>query len=102
MSIAAVTDGTFRYRASQGTALLAFMSSLTSARYTATQYALFSSMYGLLGTFLKGFSGTVADHTGWPLFFVYTALLSLPGLVLLYFVARRRANVPAEPQLAVE
>jgi hypothetical protein len=59
-------------------------------------------MYGLLGTFLKGFSGSVADHTGWPMFFMYTAALSLPGLILLYFVVRRRANLPPAPQLAVE
>lgn len=88
--------------AMQGIALAAFMSSMTSPRYTATQYALFSSMYALLGKFLEGYSGFVADHTGWPLFFVYTAALSVPGLILLYWVVRRRAATPAEPQLAIE
>ena len=36
-----------------------------------------------------GFSGVVVDHIGYPAFFTYTASLSVPGLVLLYFVAQR-------------
>jgi PAT family beta-lactamase induction signal transducer AmpG len=74
-----------------GTALIAFLSSLTSAKYTATQYALFSSLYALPGKILEGFSGVVVDHIGYPPFFVYTASLALPGLVLLYFLKRADA-----------
>ena len=74
-----------------GTSLIAFLSSLTSSKYTATQYALFSSLYALPGKILDGLSGIVVDHIGYPLFFVYTASLSLPGLILLYFLARRGA-----------
>lgn len=88
--------------AMQGNALIAFMSGMTSPRYTATQYALFSSMYALPGKLLEGASGFIAEQTGWPLFFVYTASMSLPGLVLLYVIARRRALAVTEPQLAVE
>ena len=77
-----------------GTALIAFLSSLTSARYTATQYALFSSLYALPGKLLMGASGFVVDAIGYPRFFIYTASLSLPGLVLLYWLVRR---VPAAP-----
>ena len=49
-----------------GTALIAFLSSLTSARYTATQYALFSSLYALPGKLLEGTSGFVVDAIGLP------------------------------------
>ena len=72
-----------------GTALIAFLSGLTSPKYTATQYALFSSLYALPGKILEGMSGIVVDHIGYPAFFVYTASLSLPGLLLLYFLTRR-------------
>jgi PAT family beta-lactamase induction signal transducer AmpG len=75
-----------------GTALIAFMSSLTSSRYTATQYALLSSLYALPGKLLMGFSGFVVDDIGYPWFFVYTASLSLPGLIMLYWLVRQ---VPA-------
>jgi PAT family beta-lactamase induction signal transducer AmpG len=74
-----------------GTSLIAFLSSLTSPKYTATQYALFSSLYALPGKILEGMSGIVVDHIGYPLFFTYTALLGLPGLILLYFLMRRGA-----------
>jgi PAT family beta-lactamase induction signal transducer AmpG len=74
----------------QGTSLLAFLSGLTSPKYTATQYALFSSLYALPGKILEGTSGFVVDHIGYPAFFVYTASLSLPGIILLYFVVRGR------------
>jgi len=78
-----------------GTSLLAFLATLTSARYTATQYALLSSIYALPGKMLMGGSGWVVDRIDYPAFFIYTASLSLPGLVLLYFMARSpRALAP--------
>jgi PAT family beta-lactamase induction signal transducer AmpG len=79
----------------QGVALLTFLSSLTSQKYTATQYALFSSLYALPGKILEGTSGFVDDHIGYPLFFTYTAALSLPGLALLFFVNRNGVIVDA-------
>jgi PAT family beta-lactamase induction signal transducer AmpG len=75
-----------------GTALIAYLSSLTSASYTATQYALFSSMYALPGKLLMGTSGFVVDALGYPWFFCYTAALGLPALVLLFFLARRMSE----------
>jgi len=75
-----------------GTALIAYLSSLTTASYTATQYALFSSMYALPGKLLMGTSGFVVDAVGYPWFFVYTSSLGIPALVLLYFIVRRRAH----------
>ncbi|HTX25361.1 MAG TPA: MFS transporter [Steroidobacteraceae bacterium] len=76
-------------QAMKGTALIAFLSALTSPRYTATQYALFSSLYLLCGKVLEGTSGFVADAVGYTQFFVYTAGLAIPGLLLLYWLSRR-------------
>lgn len=73
-----------------GTALIAFMSSLTSASFTATQYAVLSSLYALPPKLLMGTSGLVVDHIGYPSFYLYTASLSIPALVLLYVLSRRR------------
>ncbi len=81
-------------QALHGTALIAFLSSLTSARYTATQYALFSSLYALPSKLLEGVSGFVVDALGYPDFFLYTASLSVPALLVL-IVLVRRAQVPA-------
>lgn len=72
-----------------GTSFLVFLSGLTSPKYTATQYALFSSIYALPGKLLEGASGFVVDHVGYPTFFMYTAALSLPALALLYALTRR-------------
>ena len=86
-------------QAMHGTALIAFLSSLTSARYTATQYALFSSLYALPGKILEGLSGFVVDAVGYPWFFLYTAALSVPALLLLWYLAGhgqlRRVAAPA-------
>lgn len=71
-----------------GTSLIAFMSGLTSARYTATQYAVLSSLYALPGKLLMGMSGIIANALGYQRFFIYTALLSVPGLVLLYWLGK--------------
>ena len=75
-----------------GTALIAYLSSLTSPRYTATQYALFSSLYALPGKLLMGTSGFVVDAVGYPVFFIYTSLLGLPALAMLVILARTRAT----------
>jgi PAT family beta-lactamase induction signal transducer AmpG len=72
-----------------GTALIAFLSGLTSSRYTATQYALFSSLYAIFGKLLEGTSGFVVDAIDYPAFFTYTASLSIPGLVLLILLTQR-------------
>lgn len=77
----------------QGVALIAFMSSLTSPKYTATQYALFASFYALPGKLLEGTSGFVVERIGYPHFFLYTASLSIPGVLLLTWLWRR---IPAD------
>jgi len=83
----------------QGTVLIAYLSSLTSQKYTATQYALFSSLFALAGKTVEGFSGFVSHAAGYVLFFVYTASLSIPGLVLLFWLARS-AGGASRPALA--
>jgi PAT family beta-lactamase induction signal transducer AmpG len=76
-------------QAIHGTALIVFLSSLTSARYTATQYALFSSLYALPPKIIEGFSGFVAESLGYVNFFLYTASLSIPALLILVYLVRR-------------
>ena len=78
-------------QAMHGTALIAFMSSLTSPKYTATQYALLSSLYTMPGKlFFEGTSGFVVEAIDYPLFFVYTASLSIPALLILWWLVRTR------------
>jgi PAT family beta-lactamase induction signal transducer AmpG len=72
-----------------GTALIAFLSSLTSASHTATQYAVLSSLYALPGKLLMGTSGFVVEAVDYPVFFLYTAALSIPALIFLLVLVRR-------------
>lgn len=76
-------------------AFLAYLAGLTNTAYTATQYALFSSVMLLLPKFLAGFSGFVVESIGYSLFFVSTALIGVPVLVLVAWVAylERRRNI---------
>jgi MFS transporter, PAT family, beta-lactamase induction signal transducer AmpG len=69
-------------------AFVAYLSSLTNVSYSATQYALFSSVMLLLPKFLGGFSGVMVDGLGYPTFFVITTLLGLPVLVLIWLAMR--------------
>lgn len=71
------------------TAFVAYMSSLCNTAYTATQYALLSSLMALPRDLLSSGSGWLVVAMGWPSFFVFTAFLSLPGLLLLYLLNRR-------------
>ena len=77
-----------------GIALITYLSSLTSPRYTATQYALFSSFYALPGKLLMGGSGAVVDAVGWPGFFLYTSALGLPALLLVMLITRPSPPAP--------
>ncbi len=77
-----------------GTALIAYLSSLTSSQYTATQYALFSSFYALPGKIVMGFSGFVVDAISWPSFFIYTSMLGVPSLILVFILSKRNILAP--------
>ncbi len=72
-----------------GTAFIAYLSGLTSRAYTATQYALFSSLMLLPAKFLGGFSGDIVDAWGYVNFFVYAAALGLPAILLILYLMRR-------------
>lgn len=87
-----------------GAALVAYMSSLTGIGYTATQYALLSSFYALLGKFLKGFSGVVVEGlqqghdlmTAYALFFAGTAAVGIPAVILCWFLEQRNRRLKHE------
>ncbi len=64
-----------------GTAIIAFMSTLTDKNFTATQYALFSSLVAFSGKFFAGFSGVLADKIDYTNFFIVTAFFGLPALI---------------------
>ena len=88
-----------------GVALVGYMSSLTTLGYTATQYALLSSFYAMPGKFLKGLSGAAVDGLAkshalldaYAIFFIGTALIGIPALVLCFWLVRhaRTAETPA-------
>ena len=80
-------------------AFIAYLSSLTNINYSATQYALFSSMMLLLPKFLAGYSGSFVDAFGYSQFFTATAVLGLPVLVLVALAARVKTpkNEPDTP-----
>ena len=63
-----------------GTVFIAFLSSLTSRYFTASQYALFTSVMFLPGITLSGFSGQIIESSGWSTLFIYSALLGIPSI----------------------
>ena len=69
-------------------AFIAYLSSLTNVQYSATQYALFSSMMLLLPKWLAGFSGVYVDRFGYESFFISTALIGIPVLILIGIAIR--------------
>ena len=70
------------------TTFIAYLSALTNKAYTATQYALFSSIMLLLAKFIAGFSGVIVDASSYPVFFIYAAALGLPSILLIPFLMR--------------
>jgi len=80
-----------------GTVFIAYLSGLTNVSYTATQYALFTSLMVLPGKFLSGFSGAIVDALGWISFFLYASLMGVPAIVLAWLVSKHmqlQANRP--------
>ena len=70
-------------------AFIAYLSSLTNVAYTATQYALFSSLMTLLPKFLGGFSGIIVDANGYVFFFIYASLVGIPAIFLVLYLMKR-------------
>lgn len=69
-------------------AFIAFLSGLTNLKYSATQYALFSSIMLILPKFLAGFSGVIVEGIGYQNFFIFTAILGIPVILLIPFVGK--------------
>jgi len=73
-----------------GTVNIAFLTSLVSKKFTATQYALLTSFMMLPGKIFSGFSGVLAYYfqsitnleVGWMIFFIFTSILAIPAIIL--------------------
>ena len=70
-------------------AFIAYLSSLTNKAYSATQYALFSSLMLLLPKFIAGFSGVMVESLGYQGFFLLTASMGVPVILLVWWVSRQ-------------
>jgi PAT family beta-lactamase induction signal transducer AmpG len=85
--------------------LVAYMSSLTSLGYVATQYALLSSAYALAGKFLKGFSGAIVEAlsarfgllNGYGVFFIGCAAIAIPSVLLFMLLQHRVTRQAVNP-----
>lgn len=76
-----------------GTAVfIAYLSILCNVRFTATQYALFSSLFAISRTLLSTGSGALAQDFGWAIFFVLTMIAAIPGIILLFLVRKYDAR----------
>jgi PAT family beta-lactamase induction signal transducer AmpG len=67
-------------------AYVAFMASQTNKRFTATQYALLTSLMSMPRIFLGATTGFLAQSLGWPVFFISCAIFTIPGLLILFRV----------------
>ncbi len=82
------------------TAFVAFMASLTDKRFTATQYALLTSIMGIPRVLAGSITGVLATWLGWAGFFIFCTVVAIPGLLLI-MPLRRLANRPNLPDSAV-
>lgn len=83
------------------TAFIAYLASLVNISFTASQYAIFSSLMTLIPKTIGGYSGTIVDAVGYQNFFLFASGLGLPVLLILYFVAKieiARPNTEADAQ----
>ena len=65
-------------------AFIAFMASITNKKFTATQYALLSSLIGVPRVLASAPTGYLAKHIGWEGFFIFCTLMAIPGMLLLF------------------
>ena len=77
-------------------AFIAYLSSLTNTTYTATQYALFSSLMTLPAKIIGGFSGIVVEAAGYAYFFLYAGLLGAPALLLIIYLMKNSTDDAVE------
>ena len=71
-----------------GAAFVVYLSGLTSIKFTATQYALFSSIMLFLPKLIAGYSGSWVDIMGYPNFFLLTAILGVPVLIMIVWISK--------------
>ena len=89
--------------AGMGTAAYAaFMASITNQKFTATQYALLTSLMGIPRVVASAGTGYLAKGLGWQAFFLFCTLIALPGLLLLLKFAPWRVPVPEAPAMPPE
>jgi PAT family beta-lactamase induction signal transducer AmpG len=74
-------------------AFVAYLSSLTNLKFSATQYALLSSIMLLLPRLIGGYSGVMVEKLGYAQFFLITALLGVPTLILIILQWRRERTL---------
>jgi PAT family beta-lactamase induction signal transducer AmpG len=88
------------FSAGMGTAaFMAFMASLANQKFTATQYALLTSLMRIPDVGISSLSGFMAGHMGWFWFFVFCALCAIPGLLMLFkFAPWRQQQAAAQIQ----
>ncbi len=84
------------------TVFATYLSGLSNTAFTATQYALLSSVAAVARTFATTPSGIIVDHLGFANFYVFCAVLGIPGLVLLYFMREAGFVVETVRQKGVE
>lgn len=93
LMVAAVTTENFGYGLVTG-AMTAYLMSMCDKRFTATQYALLSSLMAASRDILVAPAGKIAESTGWPGFFLLTVVMAVPPLLLLPFIAPWSRDVP--------
>jgi len=72
-------------------AFVAYISSLCNVAYTATQYALLSSLMSLARDVFAATSGFLAESVSWPVFFILTTLMAVPGLLILMYLVKKQS-----------
>ena len=75
-----------------GTVFIAYLSGLTNTAYTATQYALFSSLMTLPGKLISGFSGFIVESIDWFSFFIYASGMGIPAIIFAVVITRRKVD----------
>ena len=79
-----------------GAALVGYLSSLCSPAFTATQYALLSSLASVGRTFVAASGGVLAERFGWVPFFLLTTVATIPALLLLVWISRREVTASTQ------
>ncbi len=79
-------------------AFVAYLAALTNKKYTATQYAILSSLATVGRNFFSGFSGNMVKALGWETFFYTCGMIAIPGLIMLFVVSRAARGGESEAQ----